>query len=358
MLLFLVMALLSITNVMAQVSSPNMRTIYIWDLTLSMDGKGFAKGAKTPKVYPDVEQVLINDIRAYARKDGEKRDVVIVPFQERVLTEHVIKIDGCTAEKVNWLVNEIQNKGPYCMYNVKHQFTNISDALVYATQNYQDANRQNRIVLLTDGEQNTNGGMTRLREVVLAWDKEQAKELDKKKRDVLYYILTTENAPSPIKEGDAPSSTVVIPTPKFREMVCQIDFTAGDSSFNLLENKSSFEVKLTCLNAKEISGNQLKLAISTVDPNSPLQINEVGNLILCEDGKTYKMDVTPKCDLHNLRSVLPVGNTQVKLNVKLEPSEVAKPSGGGSYSLRLLNDCITLSVHNEEQAALSIRIVK
>lgn len=354
-LLFIVMALVSVTNVMAQGESKNMRTIYIWDLTLSMDGLGFAKGAKTPKVYPDVEQVLISDIRAYAEKDGEKRDVVIVPFQERVLTEYVMKIDGCTPEKVNWLVNELQNKGPYCMYKVKHKNTNISDALEYATQNYQDANRQNRIVLLTDGEQNVNGGMDRLRNVVLEWDKEQARKLSE---DKLFYILTTENAPSPVQQGDNPGNTKVIPTVEFERMVSGIDFVAEDGSFNLLEEKSSFEVKLICHNASAISGSQLKLAVSTADPNAPLQINEVGNLTLCEDGKTYKMDVTPKCDLNNLRAVLPIGNTKVKLNVKLEPSEIAKPSDNGTYSLKLLNECIILSVHNEEQAMLSISIVK
>lgn len=358
------MVLFAVTNVMAHVveekpkENLKKRTIYIWDLTKSMVGKGWVDGKRTPDVYEKVENVLISDIQKYAALDTMNRDVYIVPFQDKVLEDYVMTIDGCSKDNVDRLVNELKKNGPHCMYNVGHKYTNISDALEYAIKNYQDANRLNRIVLLTDGEQNTNGGMEKLREVVLAWDKAQADSL---KKDKLYYILTTDNAKSPVGPTETGENTTITGTGGFTDLDSTIYFVAEDSNLNLLD-KDTFTIKLACCNTenntKKISNHQLMMAVSTADPSAPLQINEVVELKPCSVSGTYEMTVSPKCDLCNLRKVLPVGNTEVKLNLKFEPSEVSQPSGNSVYHLRLVKESITLSVHNEEQATLSIRIVE
>ena len=166
-------------------------------------------------------------------------------------------------------------------------------------------------------------------------------------------------AKSPVKQGETKNTTVT-GTGGFQELDSEINFVAEDSNLNLLD-KDTFTIKLTCFNAenntKKISNHQLMIAVSTADPSAPLQINEVVELMPCSVSGAYEMTVSPKCDLRNLRKVLPVGNTEVKLNLKFEPSEVSQPSGNSVYHLKLVKESITLSVHNEEQATLSIRIV-
>ena len=55
------------------------RRIYLWDVTLSMKGKGVKK---TPNIYNEVVEFLVHDINSLTDSSTE---IVVLPFQTSVL---------------------------------------------------------------------------------------------------------------------------------------------------------------------------------------------------------------------------------------------------------------------------------
>ena len=56
------------------------RQIYLWDVTLSMQGK--APGA--PNIWEEVKAAIIKDIRSI---NNDRTEIVVIPFQHKVLEE-------------------------------------------------------------------------------------------------------------------------------------------------------------------------------------------------------------------------------------------------------------------------------
>ena len=144
------------TNAQDRERSKQYRYVYLWDVTLSMQGKKYPDGVNEKydskyDIYDDVVKFLCDDIENLP--SGQNREIIICPFQEDVLAtwKDVCTIDG---------KNNIKNKISTC----KDKFnditgTNLVSPLKYVENNFVDSlNYETTIFLLTDGDQSKKYG--------------------------------------------------------------------------------------------------------------------------------------------------------------------------------------------------------
>jgi hypothetical protein len=74
--------------------------IYLWDVTLSMQGK--SKGC--PDIWDEVKTAICNDIK---RMNDESTEVIILPFQHRAIVESMVK-DKATFQGKQRLIEYIK----------------------------------------------------------------------------------------------------------------------------------------------------------------------------------------------------------------------------------------------------------
>jgi hypothetical protein len=114
------------------------RNIYLLDVTLSMWGK--SPGAKN--IFNEVRSELINVINATA---NERTEIVVVPFQDRIIDTWEFKATKNGKEKIIEKLNAINAE------NVPKQNTNIHGAWQKG-KNLINPSKLNVVFLLTDGE--------------------------------------------------------------------------------------------------------------------------------------------------------------------------------------------------------------
>ena len=140
--------------------APQHRVVYLWDVTNSMHG-GY-KGGKTSKtvevakkpmevrqynhkydIYDEVVKVLILSIR----QQSPESEIIVVPFNDKVLRKHIWKAMG-TSEGKAFLEKNISE-----FYNNEETYTNIYAAFDYAKENlfFPKAKYWSDMFVLTDG---------------------------------------------------------------------------------------------------------------------------------------------------------------------------------------------------------------
>lgn len=311
------------------------RNIYIWDVTASMIGKGTTEsGEKTPDVYDKVEGYLINDIKRVANTYTE---IIVIPFQEGVLLDYVLTVPNSTEESKQEIIGRIKEVGPKCL-KLNHRRTNISEPLLFAKEKYQKSDKENKIVLLTDGCQNMNGGMEALAKAVNDWDR-QANECD-----FLVYILTTENAKKPtddLENGEYYS------TSHFVDQVERLLVKpASEVSFNIKDNKS---VAIDFKNNSTISlpvGAKIRVKS---EAGAPIVIDEVVELV---DGK---IQVSPSYDYESLKRQL-ADRESMRLMLSVENNDLLVKEQ--KKKLIIVPDYSQVTLINKKERVLTISIVE
>jgi len=299
-----------------------------------MIGKGTVDGKKTPDVYSKVENYMIEDIR---RIKNTHTEIIIIPFQEKALTDHIIMASNSTEESKDEVIAKIRNTGPACM-KLPHDRTNISQPLLWAKEKHQKPNRINKLLLLTDGRQNMNGGMEELKRVVDGWA-EKAHE-----NDFLIYVMTTENAPRPTVEEY--NNIINVGPEKFVEAPTIFLLKPGDAVFNIKDNEN-FNIKFNYNNDVALpTGAKIRVQSS----NTPINIDET--VILSNNGT---ISITPKFDYNMLKTQ--IGETEMMtLNFSVENYEELLK--GQNKIVRIIPAYSNIKLINKKERVLTISVVE
>lgn len=165
------------------IAQENYRKIYLWDVTESM------VDYKLDEIVPNYIKKHINS------QNKENTEIIIVPFQDSVLTRYIIKESVATSDAKQRICKKINEIGPKCMRHTKHWRTNIIDPIKFATEHYMKTDRNNKMYLLTDGYDEYHGNSAVV-EYLKTWDKTRDKD-----DDLLVYIMTTSKAEIPLPPG-------------------------------------------------------------------------------------------------------------------------------------------------------------
>ena len=311
------------------------RNIYIWDVTASMEGRGTTdSGEKTPNVYDDVEGYLINDIQRVANAYTE---IVVIPFQEGVLSDYILTVPNSTDESKQEIIDRIKEVGPKCL-KLSHRRTNISEPLLFAKSKYQKSDKENKIVLLTDGYQNMKGGMEALAEAVNSWDR-QAEECD-----FLVYVLTTKNA---IKPTDDLVNGDYVPVDHFVDQVERLLVKpTPEVSFNIKDNKS---IAIYFKNNSSISlPVDAKIRVKS-EVDAPIVIDEVVELV------NGQIQLSPNYDYATLKHQL-AEREQMRLNLSVENNDILVKEQ--KKKLIIVPNYSQVTLINKKERVLTISIVE
>lgn len=152
------------------------RRIYLWDVTLSMQGYQ----GKTPDIWDDVTAFLKKDIENIS---DENTELVLLPFQENILADWSCR---ATEDGKKELLRHIDDAKKLF---AKPTNTNIAGPFSKVKDSYVDHNRNNLVILLTDGKQNVSGGQEAWRNLLTTWH-----PYAKMNNAYLIYVMLTNQA--------------------------------------------------------------------------------------------------------------------------------------------------------------------
>lgn len=153
-MIFVIIVALNALAGVAQSTSRQRNTIYVLDCTGSMSGYNGA-----PDIWQPTKQFLKAELEKEAKENPNSR-VVILPFQDKV--HHPIHVN---LKNIGWPKLESVLDG----YVKQLTGTNICDSWLEA-ERYIDQSCDNYIVLMTDGQDNSNGnGNQRLAAILKAF---------------------------------------------------------------------------------------------------------------------------------------------------------------------------------------------
>ena len=142
--LLILIALVSFTLAYAQSGNvKDVRQTYLWDVTLSMQGK--APGA--PDIWDQVKDALITDIQQIS---DDRTEIVVIPFQHKALDEWR---EPATAAGKAKLIGKIKAyKIPLHKFGDKMTtMTCLYEPLDYVVKNVLNADKVDILKLMTDG---------------------------------------------------------------------------------------------------------------------------------------------------------------------------------------------------------------
>jgi len=211
-------------NLQAQLSK-KQHHIYIWDVTLSMKGYNNA-----PDIYNDVVDVMVKSL-AELEEDGS--DIIILPFQDKVLQTYKVKATPTGIEQAIDFVKNFNNE------NIT--YTNICIAWEKAIQLI-DPRNKNIIYLFTDGAQSDLASKGYPKDCLNKVIDQYCSLINSSENAYTFYISMTDKLPNSFKdklrnacpeylrfiEGTPPSAIIDIqPT----NSVQIVNLREGDLSF-------------------------------------------------------------------------------------------------------------------------------
>lgn len=311
------------------------RRIYVLDVTLSMHGY---KG-NTPNVWPEVVNWLETDINSISDPSTE---LIVLPFQVGIL-EHW-KFNATEAGKAELLAK---------IKDAKNKFTtptdtNISGPFCEAKEKYVTADRNNIVILLTDGEQSPEfGGQANLMKHLVNWNKDA-----KSNNDYLIYFMVTQaaqnegivNALKGKEFSDVVNPSDVIPT--FMDISPQAKLR-----FNIKDDQDQglfIPINTSKKGVKLASG--IKIAI-TAETDAPIEIDETAEI---DDNKLH---ITPKYDFDELKAYFGT-NESMNITLKYELVNQEDIKNNAHQIIFLTRGSSNLELVNKIEKSLKIRLKK
>jgi len=292
-------------------------------------------GQATPDVYDKVEDYLIKDINRIANSHTE---IVVIPFQEDVLYDHILSVPNSTDEAKKQIIEKIKQTGPSCM-KLSHFNTNISDPLLYAQRAYQKSDKVNTLVLLTDGRQNMNGGMNALRDAIIGWNNDADED------EFLIYVLTTENAEQPTS-GDL-EQVIYVDTGDFVNQLSLLHLKpTSEIAFNLKDQKS---INVSFANNSDVplpTGAKIRVQSQA---GAPIAINEVVELV------NGAICITPDFDYEALKTQL-AEEVSMRLVYSVENNDELKAKQNKKVAIVPAHSQVKLI--NKKERVLTISVVE
>lgn len=333
LLFFLIITILFLQTIKCQNSLfKTEKRIYLWDVTLSMKGYNGA-----PNIWSEVVEALSKDINSIM---DEETEIVVLPFQTSILEKWT---QYATPEGKEILIKKIRQYNNESITN-----TNICTPFQTIMNEILDVNKRNILLLLTDGNHNTDGYLANgdynincLLNLVENWCS-RARQYDA----YAFYIMLTKLAKN---------NTLL----NAIENTCRMSVSQGTGiNFTelLLQDKCSF-------NIKDDKGNQTVLRV-THKKNTPLPENikisifsepndyvEVNDECTLSDG-SIKFTIKPKKPYEELIKELPTDyNEKIQLYVNLN-----ERNDHTNSLVKLISDEIELSLINKPEKTLRIYV--
>ena len=286
LLIFNIISLLAAFR--TQVSAQNFKTekrIYVWDVTLSMNGFGGA-----PNIWNEVQKNLMNAIQNIS---DEQTEIVVVPFQDGVLRSWN---EGewntlATDQGKRKLIDKIKSIDPQ---NLDTTRTNICAGWEKAIS-LLDQTKRNSIFLLTDGVQNSQRVPTScVEENIRRWCR-----IAQQNDGFAFYVMLTDNAKNETIER------------AIRE-TCRIESTEGPDVqfveyrstdkyiyFNLNEKQLSAPLELVFKN-KQVLQNGFTIEM---DMDSP-HFNLKEKTFIIGSSNQITIELVPRGDILQIESAL------------------------------------------------------
>lgn len=159
------LAAMLLLGAMFQASAQEIRRIYVWDVTWSMQGQGSfidenGSKVKTEDIWNEVKNAIVNDIKGIYDKNTE---IVIIPFQHRLILEDMKEafadeqgkkqlidfVNGYQLPKL-W-VGKADETGYEDVQNGKTTQTKLYDPLRDVVNDHLASGKRNIIEFLSDG---------------------------------------------------------------------------------------------------------------------------------------------------------------------------------------------------------------
>ena len=332
--LFLILCACCLTS--SAWAQKNYRTIFIWDVTQSMVDNGI------DKVVPDF---IINTVKA---TQLENTEVIVIPFQDSVLTRYVMREQTLTDDAKKRLEKKIKEIGPLCMKHTKHRKTNIIDPINYAIDTYKKNDRENTLYLLTDGKEEHYGGDATSEEKkaealanflkTLAFDSATMSE-----SDILYYIQA--HGKLPITPGEVKGGQVEI-----RDTTViwnkNVNVEPYVSTSYKLKDKNEVTIYFRIKDTELPSNTRVRVQS---EPGAPIHVDETRVVV------DNKVTFTPQYDYETLKASL-AENSSMNLNVTLVNGNELQMNH--QTIVHIVPDKVSLTLINQKYRVMKIKMVK
>jgi hypothetical protein len=317
----------SVVICMAQTKS--QRRIYLWDVTLSM--KGF--GGKTPDIYNEVVKFLEQEINSITDINTE---IIVLPFQESILERWKTRADESGKKEI------IQKIKSYS--NDKITNTNIVNPIMNVQTDIISSDKNNILVLLTDGTQSEKfGGKAELIKLIQNWEQYAYKNY----AYCLYVMLTPEAIDEKVKEVIEQTEYIDVVTEPGKMKL--IDLQPSELvKFNIKDDKGKpVEVPLIYKKNIALSGN-IKIKVVAED-NQYIDINQT---VEVKDSK-ISFEIKYKQSDEVLKVTLDE-KTQIPLHIELVNKEEIRKTEEKIVSLT--QSTTVLELINRPERTLRIKV--
>ena len=296
-------------NVFSQ-NEGKVRMIYLWDVTLSMQGK--SKGC--PDIWDEVKTAICNDIK---RMNDESTEVIILPFQHRAIVESMVKdkatfqgkqrlieyIKGYELPKL-WLgsaSNGSESKdGNTTMTAIYQPFKYCMDSLLHK-------DKKNIVEFLTDGRSDFPEDEKKFNKYLLSEDWcSYAKDLDVR----LYYVaLTKQGVNSAL---DNIKCDRITPIPPGKSITTSIKLIQPQDS--LMFNVHDDYGKELCLRFKSPTSIPLEKGYKINVRCTENPFFEIDETVVVNEDLSIKLRPKYKCDSNQMKQLLDNGvNSKVEI---------------------------------------------
>ncbi len=319
-----------------------IRRVYMWDVTLSMQGK-----AGCPNIWGTVKDQLVKDINLITDPNVE---IVVIPFQHRALHEYMQVVYATTAGKqkivkfiedfqipLMWIGTASVGREVDSGERGKTTMTALYEPLNFCMEKVITPDKQNYLEFMTDGVSDFPEDAKKFNQMVQKFcDIAVEKELY-----LLYVMLTEQAANVNIKQDTICSRFVVIPPDSDGLKITMIDLLPPtETFFNTHDDyKKKMSLKFVSSSSSELkSGYKVHVKsdynpffdvdqiceVSTADntitftPHFKIGPDEMRNIILNDGLSEVALRISPTPQMkesYEYRLVCLPDNTEVKVKL-------------------------------------------
>lgn len=317
-------------NVFAQQNQfKNERRIYLWDVTLSMKGKGTGG---TPDIYDKVVAALEEDINSIC---DEHTEIWVLPFQTSVLEKWTEK--ATVTGKKN-LISKIK-----AYNNEQITYTNIASPMEYVMYNLMTPDKRDVLILLTDGVYNDpKCSKKKLYELIRKW----CAFAEKNDAHAFYVMLTEFAQDEELMKVIDETCRMKIFIPDDVKRITFVEFNPQSNyKYNIKDDEGKgVMLRFDCKKRIEIPSG-LKIRCYS-EPNPYIEVEES---VAIENG-TIKISVKHKQSYDSLKAKLP-RDTNKKIMLYFEVEDPEK------YPLvQLLNSKCCMELINKPEKTLRVYV--